>query len=102
MSAPRIAAASSYSGQVTFGGLPLPGATITAIQGDKRLAITSDESGRYRFDDLPDGQWNIEIALQCFAPIHADVTISPQTAPGRWELTLLPIEELLALARPEP
>ncbi len=102
MGAPRIAAASPYSGQVTFGGLPLPGATITAIQGDKRLAITSDESGRYRFDDLPDGQWNIEIALQCFAPIHADVTISPQTAPGKWELTLLPIEELLALARPEP
>ena len=101
MGSPRIAGASSYSGQVMFGGLPVPGATITAIQREKKFTITSDESGRYRFDDLPDGQWNIEITLQCFAPIHADVTIALQTAPGKWELTLLPMPELLALAKPE-
>ncbi len=101
MGTPRFAAASPYSGQVTFGGLPVPGATITATQGDKKLAITSDESGRYRFDDLPDGQWKIEVTLQCFASIHADVTIAPQTTPGKWELTLLPRQELLALAKPE-
>ena len=32
----RLALASEYHGQVTFGGLPVPGATITATQGDQK------------------------------------------------------------------
>src|SRR5947207_8648544 len=101
MGATRIAFASSYYGQVMFGGLPVPGVTITAVHGEKKFTVTSDESGRYSFDDLPDGQWNIEVSLQCFAPIRADVTIALQTVPGKWELTLLPMPELLAVAKPE-
>src|SRR5206468_7968743 len=96
-----IAWASDYDGQVTFGGLAVPGATITATQGEKKFTVTSDDGGRYRFDDLPDGKWTMEITLQCFAPIRADVAITPHTAPGKWELTLLPIQELMALARQE-
>ena len=102
MGASTIAAASPYSGQVTFGGLPVPGATIAATQGAKKFTVTSDQAGQYRFDDLPDGQWAIEISLQCFVPIHADVTITPTAVPGKWELTLLPRQELAALARPQP
>ena len=30
-----LARASEYFGQVNFGGLPVPGATLTATQGDK-------------------------------------------------------------------
>ena len=97
----RTVLASTYSGQVTFGGLAVPGATITATQGDRKFSVTSDETGRYRFDDLRDGQWTIEISLQCFAPIHVDVAIPPRTAAGKWELKLLPIQELMALAKPE-
>src|SRR6202011_2405493 len=82
--------------------LAVPGATITVTQGDKKFTVTTDEAGRYRFDDLPDGEWTIDISLQCFAPTHADVTITPQTAPGKWELTLLPTQQLIALAKPEP
>ena len=101
MGAARTAAGAEYRGQVTFGGLPLPGATVTATQGEKKITVTSDEAGRYRFDDLPDGPWTIEISLQCFAPIRAEVAITPQTTPGRWELKLLPVHELMALARPQ-
>src|SRR5258708_36993641 len=92
--------ASEYYGQVTFGGFAVPGATITAIQGAKKITVTSDEGGRYRFDDLPDGQWTIGISLQCFATIHAEVTVAANTAAGKWELTLLPPDELKALAKP--
>ncbi len=101
MGASRIAAASTYSGQVTFGGLPLPGATVAASHGANRLTVTSDQSGHYRFDNLPDGEWAIEISMQCFAPLHAEVTIAANTAPGAWELNLLPVQQLVALANPK-
>ena len=61
-----LARASAYFGEITFGGLPVPGVTITATQGSKTFSVTSDEGGVFHFDDLPDGQWKIEIAMQCF------------------------------------
>jgi len=94
-----VAAASPYSGQVTFGGLPLPGATIRATRGADVFTATSDQSGHYRFDNLPDGPWTVEISMQCFAPLHADVMIAPETAPGTWEMKLLPADQLMAQAK---
>ncbi|MGA9670345.1 MAG: carboxypeptidase-like regulatory domain-containing protein, partial [Terracidiphilus sp.] len=88
--------ASEYHGQVTFGGLPVPGATITATQGTKKFTTISDQGGVYNFDDLPDGQWKIQIEMQCFATIQADVTMAPNTPAGEWELVLLPIDQLMA------
>jgi trimeric autotransporter adhesin len=89
-------AASEYHGQVTFGGLPLPGAIITATQGTKKITAISDQGGIYNFDDLPDGQWKIQIEMQCFATIQADVTIAANTPAGKWELVLLPVDQLMA------
>jgi hypothetical protein len=100
--AARAAIAAPYSGQVTFGGLPLPGATITATHDATVLTTTSDLSGHFQFDNLPDGPLAIDIAMQCFAPVHADITIAPDTAPRTWELQLLPVEQLMALAKPDP
>jgi hypothetical protein len=90
------AAASQYRGVVTFGGLPLPGATITATQGATTLTAVSDPDGAYKFDDLKDGQWTIEIEMQCFATIHIEVTIAPNMPPAAWELKLLPVDQLVA------
>src|SRR6202522_330086 len=89
-----LAHASEYYGQLTFGGLPAPGATIIAMQGDKHFTVLSDERGFYRFADLPDGAWKLEISLPGFTAIHAEVTISAQTAPGKFELAMLPLDEL--------
>lgn len=94
--------ASKYYGQVTFGGFGVPGATLTATQGEKKFSVTSDEGGSYLFDDLPDGHWKIEISLQCFATISAEVTVAADSQPGRWELQLLPLDQLKALARAQP
>jgi carboxypeptidase family protein len=94
--ASRIAAASEYHGQVTFGGLPVPGVTITATQGTKKLATTSDQGGVFRFDDLPDGDWKIEVEMQCFSTIQADVKVAPNMAEGNFELQLLPPDQLMA------
>ena len=53
---------------VKFGGLPIPGATVTASQGDKKLVTISDPTGMYSFPDLPDGAWTIEVEMLCFRP----------------------------------
>src|SRR5580692_10011009 len=91
-----LAVASEYHGQVTYGGLPVPGATITATQGTKRFATASDQGGVYSFADLPDGQWTITIEMQCFTTIRADVMVSANTPTGQFELKLLPMDQLMA------
>ncbi len=90
------AEAREYHGQVTFGGLPAPGAAITATQGEKKLTAISDQDGLYHFDDLADGVWTIDIEMQCFQTIHAQVAIGADTQAGKWELTLLPNDQLMA------
>jgi trimeric autotransporter adhesin len=96
------ARASQYYGQVTFGGLPVPGATVIATQGDKTFTVTSDEGGLFRFADLPDGQWKIEIKMLCFETMDAEVTIAPNVPAAKWELKLLPMSQLQALATTPP
>src|SRR5580693_4088190 len=93
------AVASEYHGLVTFGGLPLPGATVTVTQGMKKLTTVSDQGGLYAFADLADGPATIEIEMQCFSTIHAEITVSPTIPPGQWELTLLPLEQITKLSK---
>src|SRR5271156_1527979 len=73
----RPALASEYHGLVTFGGVPLPGATVTVTQSAKKLSTVSDQSGMFTFADLTDGPGKIEIEMLCFSPVQADITISP-------------------------
>jgi hypothetical protein len=91
-----IAAASEYRGQVSFGGFPVPGATVTATQGTKKVTTITDQGGAYAFADLADGAWKIEIEMQCFAPLESEVTIAAQMPATRWEMKLLPAEQIKA------
>jgi len=86
---------------VTFGGFPVPGATITATEETKTFSVVSDPGGLYSFADLSDGSWKIEIEMQCFAKLEAEVTVASNMAPGKWELTLLPIDQLTARSKLE-
>jgi hypothetical protein len=90
------AAAREVHGVVTFGGLPLPGATVTATQGTKKITVVTDQGGVYNFDDLADGAWAIDVEMQCFQTIHEQVTIAADNAAGKWEMTLLPADQLMA------
>jgi len=96
-----VLAASEHHGEVKFGGLPIPGATITATQGDKKLVTISDSQGMYSFPDLPDGVWTFEIEMLCFVPVKQDVTVGSDAAIPDWELKLLPLEEIKAQAGPQ-
>ena len=53
------AAASEHRGLVKFGGLPVPGATITATRGDKKLTAVTDQQGLYSFPNLASSSFSL-------------------------------------------
>src|SRR3981081_2454847 len=95
----RLALASDYHGRVTFGGLPVPGATITATQGTQKIVAGSDQQGSSSFADLADGAWKIQVEMQCFSPVEQTVTIAPNVPAGSWELKLLSLDQIMAKAK---
>jgi hypothetical protein len=91
-----IAHASEHHGQVTFNGLPVPGATITVTQGVEKFSAVSDTDGSYAFPDLADGPWKVSIEMPLFSPIHESLTIAPNMLGIRWELKMLPLDQVIA------
>ncbi len=86
--------ASEHHGQVTFGGLPLPGATVTATSGDKKLEAITDQNGIYSFPELADGIWTIKVEMLCFKPLEKEVAVAPDAPSPVWEMQLLPVDQI--------
>jgi hypothetical protein len=86
--------AAEHRGTVQFGGLPVPGATITATQGDKTFSAVTDAQGAYVFPDLPDGAWKFHVAMEGFAAIDRDVAVMPGAPAAEWDLEMLPIDKM--------
>ncbi len=95
--------ASQHAGRVTFGGLPVPGATVTATQGDKQVVTATDQQGIYRLADLADGTWTVRVEMLGFAKLTKEIAVAADAPPAMWELTLLPFEEIARDAvQPKP
>jgi len=93
--------AAEQHGEVTFGGLPVPGATVTATQGDKKITAVTDQQGVYSFPDLTDGMWTIQVEMLGFSAVKDDITVGPETKPSTWELKMLPLDQIHAEAQPK-
>jgi trimeric autotransporter adhesin len=81
-------------GQVTFNDLPVPGATITATQGDKKVSTVSGEDGYYNLSDLAGGVWKIDVAMSFFVTLDQTVSIVPNMPGIKWELRMLPLDQM--------
>jgi hypothetical protein len=92
--------ASEHHGTVKSGGLPVPGATVTAIQGDQRHVTTTDENGNYAFADLKDGVWKIEVEMLGFAKLSNEVGIAYDSPAPQWNLKFLPLADIVAPPAP--
>ncbi len=97
-----LLSAAEHHGQVKFGGLPVPGATVTAAQAGKSYTTITDPQGVYSFPDLPNGVWTIQVEMLGFAPVRQQVTIPGQMPGAEWELKMLPLAEIHAVAAPAP
>ena len=95
-------AAAEFHGQVKFGGLPVPGATVTASQGEHKVVAVADQQGNYLFPDLADGVWNIQVEMLGFTPIKQDVTIMPGAPAADWDLKMLSYDQIKAIATTAP
>src|SRR5262245_35068002 len=62
-------------GTVTFSGVPVPGATVTATQGTTELSTVTDVDGAYRIANMPDGVWSIRVEMLGFSTASREVTL---------------------------
>jgi hypothetical protein len=92
--ASRLIAAADHYGQVTFTGLAVPGATVTAVQGESQRVTVTDQMGVYRFADLADGMWTLKVEMRGFKAATREVVVTPGAPASTWELTLLPFDEI--------
>ena len=88
--------AAEYRGTIDAGGLPLPGATVTATQGEKRVSTTTDDRGAFRFADLADGAWVFEVRMLGFETVTREVGVAPNAPSPVWEMKFLSENALLA------
>ena len=96
------AQATEFHGQVTFGGLPVPGAqaVVTATQGDKTVSAVTNDQGLFIFPDLADGAWTLSISMTGFAPIKSAITVAPNSPIPVFELKIETLEQIRAEAKP--
>jgi len=89
-----LALGSEYRGLVILNSLLVPGAMVTASQGDKKLTTVTDEQGTYSFPDLADGSWTVEVRMTGFSSVKQNVAIAPGAPVAKWELKLLPADQV--------
>ncbi|HXD75071.1 MAG TPA: carboxypeptidase regulatory-like domain-containing protein, partial [Vicinamibacterales bacterium] len=99
----RLLAGGEHSGQVTFGELPVPGATVTATAGDKKLVTATDESGVFKLPEATPGVWTLKVEMLGFEPVTRDITVTTEPQPSAWTLALRPFDEITrGVPRPAP
>ena len=81
-----------HHGQVIFAGVPVPGATVTATQGEKKFVVITDSQGAYSFPELGEGPFSVEVEMLGFSTLKQEVN----TPTAELELKMLPIEEIHA------
>ncbi|HEY2905170.1 MAG TPA: carboxypeptidase-like regulatory domain-containing protein [Vicinamibacterales bacterium] len=92
------AARGPLSGRVTFNGEAIPGASVTAVQGERTVSTTTDETGGFTFATLADGAWTVRADMRGFNASTRDITL-PQiagAAPLVIALTMQPLAEIIA------
>ena len=96
--------AAEQHGVVKYGGLPLPGATVTATKDGKTVTTVSNPDGSYSLPDLAEGTWSVEVGMSLFQSAKQDVTL-PSAQGVDWDMKLLSTEEIAKAtvpAAPEP
>ena len=76
----------------------IPGATVTAKQGDSKIVTYTDENGRYKLDLAP-GVWDIQVEMLGFTTLTGQVMAGDQPGVRDWTLEM---PRLGTQPQPEP
>jgi trimeric autotransporter adhesin len=82
-----LLAGTKQSGSVRAADQFLPGAAVTAIQGDTKVTTFTDESGRYTLDLVP-GVWDIQVQVFGFTPAHEQLTVGSTPSFKDWTVEM--------------
>ena len=63
----------AQSGFVKSGNAAIPGATVTATQGEKQFVTTTDQDGHYALSQLGEGPCTVEVQMFGFEPVKKPV-----------------------------
>ncbi len=70
--------AALQSGSVRAADQFVPGAKVTAHQGDSKVVAYTDENGRYSINLAP-GDWDVDVEMLGFTTAHAKISVLPST-----------------------
>jgi hypothetical protein len=91
-----------HSGQVTFNGVPVPGASVTAVRGDDTQSVHSAPDGSYKFPDLADGTWTLKVEMRGFVTSSRDITVGAGQPAEAWPLALESFDAMSKNAATQP
>jgi hypothetical protein len=99
----HLLAGGEHSGQVVFGELPVPGATVTASSGDKKLVTATDDEGMFKLPDATAGTWTLRVEMLGFETLTRDITVTAEPQPSAWTLMLRAFDDITrGIPRPAP
>src|SRR5437016_5370695 len=99
----HVLAGGEHSGQVLVGGIPVPGATVTASAGDKKLLTVTDEQGMFKLPDATAGVWTLRVEMLGFEAVSREITVTAEPQPSEWTLMLRPFDDITrGIPRPAP
>jgi len=90
-----------HEGLVRSGGLPVPGAVVTATQGNRKLVTLTDEDGRYSLAGLSAGMWKLEVELTGFQRTQRTIEL-PTAGPLEWNLEIEPLARQTSIPQRGP
>ncbi len=88
--------AAAQKGTVRFGGLPVPGATVTATKSDKKITTVTGVDGSYTFADLADGEWAIRVEMLGFEPGEKKISVAGETQPQDIDMKVMSFDAIKA------
>ena len=94
-------ASGTQGGMVRANGLPIPGAVVTAVQGNSKVVTATDEAGRFTLPELSAGAWTVTVEMTGFGPVTK--TLEGGATQLDFDLRLAPLTtERAASAAPTP
>lgn len=82
-----LAAGTRQNGSVRAADQFLPGATVTAVQGETKITTFTDEAGRYTLDLAP-GVWDVQVQVFGFPPVHEQITVGIEPGYKDWTVEM--------------
>jgi trimeric autotransporter adhesin len=91
--------AAQQTGTVRAADQFIPGASVTATQGDQKVVGFTDANGRYALN-LGPGVWNIQVEMLGFTTVHQQITVGAEPVFHDWILEMPRVEGSTSAAVP--